>query len=116
MARTPGWPEPEVWARPAREGDPVPAAAQSIAKLARSNGWEVRLTYSRGTVPQASNRWEPGKVVDGILLRAQRGSIGIVLSWEDGKSRSGWLLVRNRGMAPEPINTLTARAILKATP
>lgn len=118
VLHTTDWPRPEVYARPATP-DETPAVAASLAKLARSNGWAVRLTYSRGTVPAAKNRWTPSHVVDCIVLRAWRGRMGVVVSWErkDGKdytTKSGWVLVP--GVGPQAVNTIVTRAVLKAKP
>lgn len=107
------WPRPEVYARPATDAE-TPTAARGFAKLARDNGWAVRVTYSRGTVPVARNRWIPGKVVDACVVRCQRGGMGVVASWEDGKTKTAWILIP--GVGPVSLGVLAARDFLKGKP
>jgi hypothetical protein len=78
-------PEPEVYARDAQPAE-VPLGARRIAKTAEANGWNVRITYARGTVLRANGK--PGKVVDDILVRMARPTVGgyscAVATWIDG--------------------------------
>lgn len=107
------WPAPEVRARLALDSD-MPATARGFAKLAALNGWRVRATYSRGTVPQGgrklSERFLPGKVVDAVLVKAVRGDLCVCVTWEDGHALTAWFVVP--GDWPHAINITRARAIV----
>ena len=102
------WPAPEVPGRPALPEE-LPATCQGLLKLALANGWHVSTSYARGTKPLAKNRWLPGSVVDRVVLKAWRGPVKVVLSWEDGKAKSGWLIADG---VPFESNTTAVRAVL----
>lgn len=83
-------PDPEVLARPPREGE-VPASAWAAYRLGEDHGWYGSITYSRG--PQVHSR--TGKylrMVDVITLRLARQVDGgrlsdmqrLVAAWFDG--------------------------------
>jgi hypothetical protein len=90
-ALAPRLPDPEVYARPPREGE-VPKSAWEVYRLGEDHGWYGSLTYSRG--PHVHSR--TGKylrMVDVITLRLARQLPGATLSdmqrlvaaWFDGK-------------------------------
>jgi predicted DNA-binding transcriptional regulator AlpA len=63
------WPGPEVPARDAT-GDEIPGACLGLVKVATKGGWLTRVTYARGTVPNAQGR--PGDVIATTALRFRR--------------------------------------------
>lgn len=69
------WQPPEVINRPATEEE-TPKPAADLAKLARENGWDVTVTYARGTTDSDSP-----KLVHSIAVRMQRGVQRAVAVW-----------------------------------
>ena len=89
-------PEPEIAARPPREGE-VPDAAWAIYRLADENGWYGGFTYSRGPkLDSRSGRFL--RMVDVITLRLGRQLHAltdlqrVVVAWFDGsyESATAW--------------------------
>lgn len=105
------WPEPEARARPALPAD-MPGACRTFVAKAQAAGWEVRATYARGTAPAALNRWEPGAVVDSVLVKCWRGGVGVVAKWEDGRTKGAWLVIRSDW--PYPLSVTQAKAVLES--
>lgn len=84
-------PQPEIRARDAQPTE-VPVGARRLAKVGEAHGWNVAVTYARGTSMTATGR--PGKVVDSILLRMARPAPGgyacAVATWVDAKFDFGY--------------------------
>ena len=91
-------PEPEVTARPPREGE-VPAAAWAAYRLAEDHGWYGGPTYSRGPLTDARTG-KFRRMADVITLRLARQLPGgdladvqrLVAAWIDGsfKGATAW--------------------------
>lgn len=76
-------PRPEVPATAVGlDDDRVPLGARRLAKAAHLAGWRVLARYARGTTLDARGR--PGRVVDDLALRLQRGRQGAVAHWVNG--------------------------------
>ncbi len=103
------WPEPEVRARLATPEE-LNSSSRALIKAATERGWVVRASYSRGTVPKASNRWLPGKVVDSVMVRCRLAEITVVACWEDGKARGAWF--KTDGASPNAITVTQAREVV----
>jgi hypothetical protein len=81
-----GHPAPEVPQRPAAEAE-KPAAARLLASRAAQNGWNVEVTFARGTTLAAHGT--PGRVVNSCCVRMQRDALRVVGIWHDGKFSTG---------------------------
>lgn len=82
-------PAPEVTARPARADDPVPGAVADLAAAAERAGWDVLVTYARGTRMYADG--SPGSVIDSVAVRMWRFPIErAVAVYENGSADTGW--------------------------
>jgi hypothetical protein len=78
------FPEPEVWARPARLAE-IPKTARTLMALGTLHGWRVETTYARGTYATRST----ARVVDSIAVRMRRGNMRLIGIWHDGKFGAG---------------------------
>lgn len=70
---------PEVIARAASAAE-TPRNAANLAALATEQGWSVRTTYARGTLPGRTSR-----VVDSVAVRMSRQGWPAAAIWIDGK-------------------------------
>lgn len=66
----------------------IPRGARPVAKLAEANGWSVTAMYARGTTMDRYGR--PGKLVDSLSLRMDRGEIYIAALWVDARFKLSW--------------------------
>jgi hypothetical protein len=76
-------PAPDVPCRPAAP-DEIPTSAARLAKAAAAAGWDVKVTYARGT-PMLG-----GELVDSLVVRLRakyRMAVGV---WVQGRWTSGW--------------------------
>lgn len=80
---------PEVGARLALPGDPVPPAVVELEHGAKALGWHVLVVYSRGTVMGAKG--QALRVADAVSVRMWRfpGERAVAL-WVGGKADGGW--------------------------
>jgi hypothetical protein len=78
------FPEPEVWARPARLAE-IPKTARTLMALGTLHGWRVETTYARGTYATRST----ARVVDSIAVRMRRGNLRLIGIWHDRKFHTG---------------------------
>lgn len=74
-------PAPEVPARDATEAE-IWRAPRLVRKAALANGWEVRVTYARGTEMHLTGK--PGRVVDSIAVRIRRPGVRGWAVWLEG--------------------------------
>jgi hypothetical protein len=82
-ALTPSHPAPAVPCRPAAS-DEIPATAARLAKAAAAAGWQVDVTYARGT-PMLG-----GNLVESVVVRMRSKYKMAVGVWVIGKFTSGW--------------------------
>jgi hypothetical protein len=64
--------------------DETPTSAARLAKVAAAAGWDVKVTYARGTPLQG------GELVESVVVRLRskyRMAVGV---WVAGKFTSGW--------------------------
>ena len=72
-------PAPLIACREARDEE-LPTSARRLRDKAQAAGWQVQVTFSRGT---SLGRDTP--VVDSVVVRLQRGPQRAFACWKDGK-------------------------------
>lgn len=126
-------PEPEVRARPAEPGE-VPRGAKAIITPATAAGFELAVTYARGTMPP---KWEDdpedtaerepdpetgevpkrrriwtGTLVETILVRGKRADDRrFAATWVDGKSDAAFVFGADRPI--ERVSATDLKSYLK---
>lgn len=90
----------------------VPVGARRLVAVGRANGWRTCVAYARGTAMDARGR--PGRVVDDVGVRFQRGSQGAVAYWTDGGFDFAYLMTVVGGERSPVSTRLGARALRAA--
>lgn len=92
-------PAPEVPARPAR-AEEIPSSARKVIKPAVAVGWDLRMSYARGTamgangkplVVKQSDGTKVPKVVESVMVQGRHGDRRFTAVWEDGSYWIGFV-------------------------
>lgn len=90
----------------------IPRGAVPHINSCIEHGWDWRVTYARGTLPVGGIQWQPGPVVDGIVLAASKGDLRLWAAWYDGKFDCCWVRSRSRRQVAK-VNSTDLKLVLK---